>query len=305
MTFSPVFSSKISDQHIRKLFVKKKYGKKVSCSVCKNSKIKWLEKRIFRCQKCWRKGSLTTGTFLEKSKLSLRIWYEVAWCFTLAHSARKASRLLGLNYKLCWQSYQTMRKSFVQNSLNQKKKITGTVEVDESFYGGLFKNLRKETRWKYRYEGKAKRGRGAIYRKQPVFGIFKRNGEVYLELITRCSKPELQEIIKRKIKKKTEIFSDTFKSYHSLVGLGYVHNTVDHGMEIYVDGRVHINGMEGFWGLSKTNMHTYKGINKKNWILYLKEMEFRYNNRKLNFEQFVIKIIKILMSYKRKDFVPY
>ena len=231
-----------------------------------------MEKRIFRCQKCWRKRSLTTGTFLERSKLSLRMWYELVWCFALAHSARKASRLLGLNYKLCWQSYQTMRKSFVKHSLSQKKKITGTVEVDESFYGGLFKNLRKETHWKYRYEGKAKRG-GAIYKKQPVFRIFKRNGEAYLELITRCSKPELQEIIKRKVKKKTEIFSDTFKSYHSLVGLGYIHSTVDHGM--------------------------------REWVLYLKEMEFRYNNRKLNFEQFVLKIIKILMSYNSNDFVPY
>jgi len=63
--------------------------------------------------------------------------------------------------------------------------------------------------------------------------------------------------------------------------------------------------MEGFWGLSKTNMHTYKVVKKKNWVLYLKEMEFRYNNRKLNFEQFVLKIIKILMSYNSNDFVPY
>lgn len=73
-------------------------------------------------------------------------------------------------------------------------------------------------------------------------------------------------------------------------------------MEIYVDGRIHINGMEGFWGLSKTNMHTYKGIKKKNWLLYLKEMEFRYNTRKLNFEKQAIEIIKILMSYKKEHF---
>ena len=302
MTFTPVYSSKLSDQKLTKIFVSKKNSKKVSCNVCKSSKIKWLTERKYRCQKCWQKGSLTTGTFLEKSKLSLRIWYELAWCFTLTHSAHKASKLLHLNYKVCWQCYQMIRAALARQSLNQKKKITGTIEVDESFYGGLFKNLRKEKRWQYRYEGKAKRGRGAIFRKQPVFGIFKRNGEVYLELIARCTKPELQKIIKRKVKKETEVFSDTFKSYCGLVGLGYIHRTVDHGMEIYVDGRVHINGMEGFWGLSKTNMHTYKGIKKKNWLLYLKEMEFRYNNRKLDFEQMTLKIIKILMSYKKIGF---
>lgn len=305
MAFSPVYSSNLSEQALRKIFLKKRYAQKISCSKCLEKRIIWINGKRFRCKNCWSFGSLTTGTFLEKSKLSLRIWYELVWCFTLTHSARKASRLLHLNYKLCWQSYQTIRKAIIQQSLKQKRKITGTVEVDESFYGGLFKNLRKEKRWQYRYQGKAKRGRGAIYRKQPVFGIFKRNGKVYLELIAKCTKPELQEIIRRKIEKKAEVFSDAFKGYHGLVGLGYVHQIVDHGMEIYVDGRVHINGMEGFWGLSKTNMHAYKGIKKKNWLLYLKEMEFRFNNRRLDFENMALEIIKILMSYRRGDFVPY
>ena len=103
----------------------------------------------------------------------------------------------------------------------------------------------------------------------------------------------------------SNVFSDTGTWYAGLVGLGYMHKTVDHGKQEYVAGEVHINGLEGFWGLSKTNMHTYKGIKKTNWLLYLKEMEFRYNYRKLNFDEMVEKIIKILMSYKRSNFVPY
>jgi len=54
--------------------------------------------------------------------------------------------------------------------------------------------------------------------------------------------------------------------------------------------------MEGFWGLSKVNMQSYKGIRKKNWIYYLKEMEFRYNNRELDHDETVAKIINILMN---------
>ncbi len=122
-----------------------------------------------------------------------------------------------------------------------------------------------------------------------MFGIYKRNGEVYLELGAECTKEEFEMIIKKKITKRSEVFSDIFASYKGLVGLGYVHSTVDHGMEIYVDGRVHVNGMEGFWGLSKTNMHTYKGSKKANWVQYLKEMEFRYNNRRLSYEKLVEK----------------
>ena len=78
------------------------------------------------------------------------------------------------------------------------------------------------------------------------------------------------------------------------MGLGYVHYTVNHGKEEYVNGKVHINGIEGFWGLSKNNMFRYKGIKKKNWNEYLKEMEFRYNYRDLEYDDLTLKIIEIL-----------
>lgn len=304
MAFRSIYSSKLSDQDIRKLFVEARYGKTIACRNCQKVQVVWVSNRKFRCKNCWHISSLTTGTWLENSRLSLRTWHELIWCFVLGSAAHKAGKLLQLSVKSSWVVYQTIRGALAQQSRKQKEKITGTIEVDESFYGGLFKNLRKETRWKLRRKGLAKRGRGAKYRKQPVFGIFKRNGEVYLELVAECTKEELETIIEKKIEKESEVFSDTFTSYNGLVGLGYIHSTVDHGMEIYVDGRVHVNGMEGFWGLSKTNMHTYKGIKKKNWIYYLKEMEFRYNNRRLSFDDLVTKIIGILMTYRRNGFVP-
>lgn len=237
--------------------------------------------------------------------MSLRFWYELVWNFVLCHSANKTGKLLGKRVKTCWQGYQFIRWILVQRSADDRKKITGVVEVDESFFGGLFKNLRKKKRWELRKLGLAKRGRGAVARKQPVFGIFKRNGSVYLELLAEVTGKELESIIGRKVRRRSKVYSDKFTGYDGLVGLGYIHGSVDHGMEIYVEGSVHINGMEGFWGLSKTNMHTYKGIKKKNWLYYLKEMEFRYNNRKLDFEEMELKIVGLLMSYRRKTFVPY
>lgn len=305
MAFRSIYTSSLTDQQIRNVFVFAKYGTTIACSLCSSRQILWISERSYRCRSCWRVASITTGTWPEGSKLSLRVWLEIAWCFVLTLSAHKAGKLIRIPYKSCFGVYQRIREAIVSDSRKYRQQFTGTLEVDESFYGGLFKNLRKETRWKMRREGLAKRGRGAKYRKQPVFGIYKRNGEVYLELVAECTKEELETIIQKKIAKDSEIFSDTFTSYQGLVGLGYVHATVDHGMEIYVDGRVHVNGMEGFWGLSKANMHTYKGIRKKNWPQYLKEMEFRYNNRTVSFDELVIKIIGILMSHREERFVPY
>ena len=305
MAFRKVFSSSLTDKGIRKIFVQTTDGKNISCRKCHGARIIWVGEKRFRCKKCWSFGSLTAGTFLDGNRLSLRFWYELVWNFVLSHSANKTGKLLGKSPKTCWQGYQFIRWILVQKSADDRKKITGTVEVDESFFGGAFKNLRKKTRWEYRRLGLAKKGRGAALRKQPVFGIFKRNGSVYLELLAEVTGVELEEIIDRKIKKKTTVYSDKFTGYDGLVGLGYIHGSVDHGMEIYVEGSVHVNGMEGFWGLSKTNMHTYKGIKKKNWVYYLKEMEFRYNHRKLSFEEMTLNIIRILMSHRTSSFVPY
>lgn len=237
--------------------------------------------------------------------MSLRFWYEIAYCFAVSHSARKAGKLLEADPILCWKLYQTIRRAIEQASKEYKEKITGTLELDESFYGGTFKNLRKKVKAEFRRLGLNKRGGGAKYRKQPIFGIYKRNGQVYLELVSGAEAKILTPIIKKRIKLGSDIFSDEGTWYTGLVGLGYVHRTVDHGREEYVNGDVHINGIEGFWGLSKANMHTYKGIKKTNWIYYIKEMEFRYNNRQLSFDEIVEKLIALLLSYRKENLVPY
>ncbi len=231
---------------------------------------------------------MTTKTSLAKLNISLREWYEIINCFVLGLSAHKAYQFLGLkHYERAFKAYSIIRKKLTSVSQISFEKWQGTFEVDESFYGGRFINKRKKERAKLRKGGLAKRGRGAKYLKQPVFGIYKRNGKVFLLPVPNTERKQLENIIKQKIKIKSKIYSDKWRAYAGLVGLGYIHSSVDHGKEEYVSGKVHINGMEGFWGLSKTNMQSYKGIKKKNWLYYLKEMEFRYNYRDLNHDELV------------------
>jgi len=300
LTIKTVYTSKLNNREILLQFAKCKFGEKIACKKCSWGRLKYWNARSFRCLKCWSRVAITPDSWLAKSRLPLRFWYEIVWCFVLAHSARKAGRLLEFPYKSVWSAYQTIRRAIVQNSSEYKEQITGTVELDESFYGGTFKNLRKKVKAEFRRLGLNKRGGGAKYRKQPIFGIYKRDGKVFLELIPEAKAKILLPIITSRVKLGSDIFSDTATPYTGLVGLGYVHRTVDHGKEEYVNGDVHINGMEGFWGLSKTNMHTYKGIRKKNWTLYIKEMEWRYNNRHLSFSEQVIEIMKLLMTHRKE-----
>jgi len=58
---------------------------------------------------------------------------------------------------------------------------------------------------------------------------------------------------------------------------GYRHLRVDHGKR-FARGKVYINGLEGFWSYAKERIMKFHGVSKEEFVLYLKEMEFRYNH---------------------------
>ena len=90
----------------------------------------------------------------------------------------------------------------------------------------------------------------------------------------------LMEEIKNKTLKGSVFYTDEWKSYATLEQYGK-HNKINHKKE-FVNKKNHINGIEGFWSFAKERFHKYHGINKNNYPLYLKEMEFRFNNRDSN-----------------------
>lgn len=155
--------------------------------------------------------------------------------------------------------------------------LAGEIEVDESYFGAR--------------RIKGKRGRGA-YGKTIVFGLFKRNGKVYTEIVPDASKKTLQGIIRGRIAIESVIHTDLWRGYNGLVDMGYKkHFRVNHSKDEFVSGQSHINGIEGFWGLAKTRLVKFKGMHKNTFYLHLKECEFRYNNRNQNMYKLLLKLI--------------
>ena len=106
--------------------------------------------------------------------------------------------------------------------------LAGTVEVDESYFGT------------HRVRGK--RGRGA-YGKTIVFGLLKREGKVYTEMVPDCTKAALQGRIRGKVSLKSVIHSNGWKGYDGLVDIGYdKHFRVNHSHNEFACGDNHING---------------------------------------------------------------
>ena len=111
----------------------------------------------------------------------------------------------------------------------------GSVELDESYFGG---------------QRKGRRGRGAAG-KVVVFGILKRNGRVYTVVVDNAKSETLFPVIKKKIMPDSIVYTDSLSSYDKLDVSGFIHYRINHSKE-FVDRQNHINGIENFLESGKT-----------------------------------------------------
>lgn len=255
-----------------------------------------------KCRRCGQRFLLTTDTYLAKSRLSLDEWYELLWWFAYEFTANKTAKETGLSQQRVHRCFSLIRRAVYDYEMSQMIHFFGEVEVDETYVGPKFRNRRRKTRESFRKLNVVKRGRGANKLQQPIFGIYQRNGQVYIEFVRNATKKTLQDIIKGKVKLESKLYSDTWRSYRGLKCQGYQHKTINHQKEEYVKRvkgeKVHINGIEGFWGYLKEHLLKHHGIAQKNLIYYVKELEFRFNQRHLNTESLIKRLISLLMSNK-------
>jgi transposase-like protein len=91
------------------------------------------------------------------------------------------------------------------------------------------------------------------------------------------------------VKRGSIIYTDRFRSYDGLVMYGFRHERIDHGKR-FANGKVYINGIEGFWSYAKERLLKFHGVRRENFVYYIKELEFRYNNRD-NLEEVLYKVL--------------
>lgn len=219
---------------------------------------------------------------LKNAKLSTFKIKKIIKHFCLDVDATKTATLVGINRNTINHYFLVFRKAIYGHQAEEFKQIFGEAEIDESYFGA--KRVRG-------FRGKLKRGRGT--KKQPVFGIFKRNGRVYTEIIANCKKPTLQAIIRGRIDPSTIVYSDGWRGYDGLVDVGFdKHFRVNHRQNEFSKGRgIHINGIENFWSFTKRRLAKFNGV-KKNFELHLKECEWRYDQDHGTLEKELWNILK-------------
>lgn len=212
------------------------------------------------------------------SKISERKTRQIIRYFAHDLTASKTAELVGLTRRTVTVIFGKIRQRIAQEC-ERASPFAGEVEVDESYFGAR------------RVRGK--RGRGASG-KTIVFGIFKRNGSVYTEIVEDCKKRTLQRVIRGHVALDTVIHSDGWRGYDGLVDVGYSkHFRVLHSNNEFANEHSHINGIESFWSSAKRRLQKFNGIPAHTFYLHLKECEYRFNNRHKNLYRELLSLLEI------------
>ncbi len=240
------------------------------CPACKTSSIPWNESRgRLACPNCRHQTSVSAGTIFDKTRTPLMTWFEAAWHVTTAKngmSAKTLERTLGTSYRVAWTMLQRFRVAMVDV---ERKPLSGDVEVDETFIGGV--------------QLGGKRGRGttksivviAVEIKQP-----KGFGRVRMRHVPDASGESLLPFVRDMVAPGAVILTDGWRGYNKLPEYGYtrkitVLSSSGDPAHVSMPGVHRVASLLKRWILG-----THQGsVVPDHLQSYLEEFTFRFNRR--------------------------
>jgi transposase-like protein len=239
-------------------------------------------RRIWNCKSCRKQFTIKVGTIFEDSPLGLDKWLPATWLIVNAKngtSSCELARSLGVTQKTAWFMLHRIRLAMQESGSIVKMK--GLVEADESFIGGLARNMHRNKLSKVRGHSGRSGGRTG---KAAVMGLLERNApekhsRVRVKVVESTRRHDLEGQVREHVEKGSEVITDQLRSYNQLHD-EYVHQVINHA-ECYARGHVHVNGLENFWSLLKRGIKgTYVNVEPFHLFRYLDEQAFRFNERK-------------------------
>jgi len=245
------------------------------CDHCKGKRGYWVaSKRRYDCADCGKSSYLTAGTLMHRSHTPLMTWFYAAFVdgvLTPGISAVQLQRMLGLSrYETTYQLLHKLRHMTVNPD---RTKLSGTVEVDETYMGGL-------------REG-ARGGRSIEY-KTVVIGAVEvhptnkggeRAGRVRFRVLANAGKAALEGFVKQHIEPGSHVITDAWHGYERLGHLGYSHEATMIGESHEGAERLRLIHLE-ISNLKTYIRGTYHGrVERQHLQAYLNEFAFRHNRR--------------------------
>ena len=198
--------------------------------------------------------------YIKHCKLSRAKQLELLKYFIAGSTARTAAELADIHRNTAVRFFHKLREKIALKQQHRSEQFCGKIELDESYFGG---------------SRKGKRGRGAAG-KVAVFGLLKRGGKVYTQVILDAKTETLMPIIRQKIKPDSIVYTDYWRAYNALDVSEFKHYRINHS-KLFAQKHNHINGIENFWNQAKRHMRKYNGVPRQHFNLFLKECEWRFN----------------------------
>ncbi len=274
-----------SEESCRQFLADMRWPSGVRCPRCNGEKVYALKARPFHwlCKNndCGgRNGyrfSVITHTIFQDTKIPLKLWFKVGYLMLVSKkgvSALQIHRVIfgedsGSDYHTSWYMCHRWRAAMQGDAL----KLTGEVEVDETYIGG------KEH---FKHKSKRLNVRGGTKGKVAVIGAIARKGMVVAKVIDSASPLIMEQFVHETVKDDVSLVAtDEGVGYRLLKRQGLPHETVGHYKGEYVRGNVHTQNLDSFWSLLKRGIvGSYHKVSKEYLPLYVNEFSWRFNNRK-------------------------
>jgi transposase-like protein len=233
---------------------------------------------LYQCNEsaCRKQFTVMTGTLFERSHIPLNKWLMAAFLICASKkgmSAHQMHRMLGVSYKSTWFMMHRIREAMHEGDspFSQLGGEGKTVEIDESFVGGLEKN-------KHRSKRKHK-GTGGVG-KEAVFALVERGGRVRSHHVPAVNTKTLRPILQAQVDGATFVITDEGGAMKHVGREFASHDSVNHSVGEYVRGDVHTNTIEGYFSIMKRGINgVYHHVSQQHLKRYLAEFDFRYNER--------------------------
>lgn len=233
---------------------------------------------LYKCRACQKPFTATMGTLYEKSHIPLHKWLLATHLMTASKkgiSSLQLHRMLGFgSYRTAWFMAHRIREGMRELFPEETGPLGGkgkTVEIDETFVGGLEKNKHRRKR---KHAGTGGAG------KEVVFSLVERKGRVRSHHVPEVTAKTLRPILQAQVDGATFVMTDEGGATRKIGGEFEHHESVNHGAGEYVRGDVHTNTIEGYFSLLKRGIYgTFHHVSQQHLKRYLAEFDFRYNER--------------------------
>jgi transposase-like protein len=239
----------------------------IKCPDCGSTKTWEMDRGLYLCSDCRYQASALAGTIFQDTKKPLQLWFRAMWYVTNQKngvSALGLQRTLGLgSYHTAWEWLHKLRRAMVRPG---REKLSGKVEIDETFVGG---------------EKSGKRGRGAEGKELVVIATEikdERMGRIRLKRVVDASAQSLEAAIEETVEKGSTIYTDGWRSYSQLAAHGYPHEIVRQTPDVGDNLLPHVNRIAAL--LKRWLLGSHQGAVRPDYLdYYLDEFTFRFNRR--------------------------